>query len=123
MAEQGFDEETGEPKHGIEMESWPYHNLLLKKSFSSKHSRRCEAPRTLSVSCACATMPEHQFLSYIWLSHEHMLWLKQHARWGRLLSEGLLPFQPAAYGLHNALCRHELLLRRARRATHHLSMF
>ena len=43
MAEQGFDEETGDPKHAVEMESWPYHNLLLKKSFSSKHSRRCEA--------------------------------------------------------------------------------
>jgi hypothetical protein len=39
--EQGFDQETGEPKTAIEMESWPYHDLLLKKSFSSKHSRRC----------------------------------------------------------------------------------
>ena len=38
----------------------------------------------------------------------------------RLLSEGLLPLQPASYGLHNALRRHELLLRRARCASAHL---
>ena len=37
-----------------------------------------------------------------------------HVRPRRLISEGLLPLQPASYGLHNALRRHELLLRRAR---------
>ena len=39
----------------------------------------------------------------------------------RLLSEGLLPLQPASYGLHNALRRHELLLRRARCASAHFA--
>ena len=33
---QGFDDETGEPKQPVEIESWPYHELLLE-----------------NVSCAC----------------------------------------------------------------------
>ena len=28
---QGFDPETGEPRQPVEIESWPYHELLLEK--------------------------------------------------------------------------------------------
>jgi hypothetical protein len=38
---QGFDPASGEPKKPVEIESWPYHELLLKKARCCTEKLHC----------------------------------------------------------------------------------
>ena len=79
------------------------------RALQGGHMQRLQCCVRLRAAC-----PSCNACAASFIASERETVLMRRARLHRLLSEGLLPLQPASYGLHNALRRHVLLLRRAR---------